>query len=99
MQKWVELPMPKILKILGYVVYFWCNENDEPIHVHVSKGKAQSNGTKLWILRNGDTELVHNKSKVSEKDLKRIRIAIKDNKDEIVSKWLNHFGSISYKGN
>lgn len=25
--------------VSGYTVYFWSNENDEPIHVHVAKGK------------------------------------------------------------
>ncbi len=31
--------MPNIVTIMGYKVYFWMNENGEPIHVHVSKGK------------------------------------------------------------
>lgn len=32
----------------GYKVYFWSNENNEPIHVHISKGKPQGNSTKGW---------------------------------------------------
>ncbi|WP_423806022.1 DUF4160 domain-containing protein, partial [Phascolarctobacterium succinatutens] len=28
--------MPNLFIILGYKVYFWSNENDEPIHVHIS---------------------------------------------------------------
>ena len=32
--------MPNIVTIMGYKIYFWMNEeNGEPIHVHVSKGK------------------------------------------------------------
>ena len=35
--------MPKIFTIKGYIVYFWSNENDEPIHVHVAKGVPRPN--------------------------------------------------------
>ena len=28
--------MPKLFMVSGYTVYFWLNENDEPIHVHVA---------------------------------------------------------------
>ena len=38
--------MPKLFMVSGYTVYFWSNENDEPIHVHVSKGKPTPNATK-----------------------------------------------------
>ncbi len=32
--------MPKsLLDFMGYVFYFWSNERNEPIHIHVSKGK------------------------------------------------------------
>ena len=37
--------MPQELRIRLYSVYFLSNENDpfEPVHVHVSEGKASSN--------------------------------------------------------
>ena len=32
--------MPKVLQdFLGYAIYFWVNEQGEPPHVHVSKGR------------------------------------------------------------
>ncbi|MBQ8813590.1 MAG: DUF4160 domain-containing protein [Lachnospiraceae bacterium] len=31
--------MPSLFTVSGYKVYFWSNENNEPIHVHISKGK------------------------------------------------------------
>ena len=31
--------MPKLFTVSGYIVYFWSNEEGEPIHVHVSKGR------------------------------------------------------------
>ena len=37
--------MPQELKIGPYSVYFWSNEGNplEPVHVHISEGKAVSN--------------------------------------------------------
>ena len=43
--------MPQIFSIGGYVVYFWSDEGEpsEPVHVHVTQGRPQKNGTKCWI--------------------------------------------------
>lgn len=43
--------MPQLLKIGPYSIYFWSNEGDplEPVHVHISEGRAYANATKLWI--------------------------------------------------
>lgn len=30
--------LPNILRIGSYYVYFWMNENHEPVHVHVNEG-------------------------------------------------------------
>lgn len=47
--------MPQVFKIGSYRVYFWSNENEpfEPIHVHVSQGAPNANGTKIWITKAG----------------------------------------------
>ena len=51
--------MPKaLLDFMGYCIYFWSNENNEPIHVHISKGVQTENATKFWITRE-NIELVH----------------------------------------
>ena len=36
--------MPQIFRIGPYSIYFWSNESDplEPIHVHISEGRATS---------------------------------------------------------
>ena len=39
--------------VSGYSVYFWSNENNEPIHVHVAKGKPTPNATKIWLTKSG----------------------------------------------
>ena len=46
--------MPQIFRIGPYIVYFWSNEEGEPIHVHVSKGRPTPNATKIWLTRTGD---------------------------------------------
>lgn len=47
--------MPQLLRIGPYSIYFWSNEGDplEPIHVHISEGRATSTATKLWITSTG----------------------------------------------
>ena len=82
--------MPQVFVILGYIVYFWSNENDEPIHVHVCKGSPQKDATKVWITDDGPV-LEHNKSKIPKKDLKRILAWIAMNDELIIKKWQFHF--------
>ena len=90
--------MPQILRIGPYIIYFWSNENNplEPIHVHVIEGKASSNATKIWITRSGKTIICNNNSRIPEKVLKRIQRIIEANSAEIIEKWLEFFGEISY---
>ena len=45
--------MPSIFEVCGYKIYFWSNENNEPIHVHISKGKPSANSTKIWLTKSG----------------------------------------------
>ena len=82
--------MPQVFVILGYIVYFWSNENDEPIHVHVCKGSPQKDAIKVWITEDGPV-LEHNKSKIPKKDLKRILAWIAMNDELIIKKWQFHF--------
>ena len=44
--------MPNLFSYSGYVIFFWSNENNEPIHVHVCKGNPGANATKIWITKN-----------------------------------------------
>ncbi|MBR1760851.1 MAG: DUF4160 domain-containing protein [Schwartzia sp.] len=29
--------------------FFWSRENNEPVHVHVCKGKPHKDATKIWM--------------------------------------------------
>lgn len=65
--------MPLITSIYGYQIYIWMNENGEPIHFHVSKGKRGANNTKFWILASGKVVLDnHNHSRYNRRDLLKI---------------------------
>ena len=44
--------MPVYVRYNGWYVYFWTNENDEPIHFHIAEGKPSENATKIWVLSN-----------------------------------------------
>lgn len=84
--------MPKILAaFLGYVFYFWANEDSEPIHIHVSKGSQTPNATKFWITSDG-VKLASNNGKISEKELRQIRKYLVMNRERIISRWISIFG-------
>ncbi len=38
--------MPSVLVKDGYRFFFWSNENDEPAHIHVTKGGDEA---KFWL--------------------------------------------------
>lgn len=90
--------MPQIFRVGSFVVYFWSNENNptEPVHVHVSEGRASAGSTKIWITGTGKTLLCNNNSKIPEKMLKNIMRQIEANSSLIIDKWSEQFGEIRY---
>lgn len=90
--------MPQIFRIGEYWVYFWTNENEplEPVHVHISKGRPAGNATKVWITRRGKCYLCHNHSKIPEKVLRNMMRIIETQSSEVIQKWKDYFGEISY---
>ena len=90
--------MPQVFKIGSYWVYFWSNENEplEPIYVHVSEGAPCVNGTKIWITKTGRCYLCHNNSQISDRILRNIMSIIEARSKEVIQKWFDYFGEISY---
>ena len=82
--------MPSIYNVFGYKIYFWSNENNEPIHVHVSKGNPSHNSTKIWITQSGGLITLNN-SRIPKKDLYKIESFISGNILQIVQLWINYF--------
>lgn len=67
-----EFELPKLFTVSGYIVYFWSNEEGEPIHVHISKGKPSANATKIWLTKTGGCILAANGSKIPQKELNEL---------------------------
>lgn len=90
--------MPQIFKIGSYWVYFWTNENEplEPVHIHLAEGKPVPNATKVWITRDGKCSLANNNSKIPLVILNKIMRVIEARSFEIISKWKETFGEISF---
>ena len=89
--------MPKALRdFLGLSFFFWSNEGSEaglePIHIHICKGSPTANATKIWIKQNGNVELCHNNSNLSQTELTRTMEYIKANNNAIIAEWYRHFG-------
>lgn len=40
--------MPTVLMIRGWRLFFYANENNEPIHIHCRKGEREC---KYWLIR------------------------------------------------
>ena len=90
--------MPQIFSIGGYVVYFWSDEGEpsEPVHVHVTQGRPQKNGTKIWITKTLHCLVSNNNSKIPEHTLNNIIEIIENRAFEIVSEWQTRFGELKF---
>ena len=83
--------MPVYLRTLGYKIYIWSNEKNEPIHFHVTKGNPSENDTKIWVLSNGSFLLAHNNGRIPDKDLTKIFIAMQTYYSDFINFWKTYF--------
>lgn len=83
--------MPSIFEIIGYKIYFWSNENNEPIHIHISKGNQTANSTKVWLTQSGGCILANNNSKIPQNDLNKLFPIISKHYFFILSKWKDYY--------
>lgn len=64
--------MPNLFRAGGYLVFFWPNENGEPIHVHIINGKPSPNATKIWLTSSGQCIVANNRSRIPQNDLNKL---------------------------
>ncbi len=83
--------MPSLFTIGGYKVYFWSNENNEPIHVHIAKGKPTPNSTKIWITSRGGCIVANNASHIPINELNEILEIVAAQFFLICAEWRKHF--------
>ena len=83
--------LPNLFTVSGYKIYFGSNENDEPIHVHISKGKPFPRSTKVWITRHGGCILANNGSNIPRKELTELMEFISAQFFLICDEWKKFF--------
>lgn len=90
--------MPRIFRMGSYWIYFWANENRplEPIHVHIAEGAPCANATKIWITASGGCILCNNNSQIPLPILRNIEDTISARSSEIINKWFDYFGEVSF---
>lgn len=76
--------MPTILVLLGWRIFFYANEGDEPIHVHCRKGDMEC---KYWLdADNFDIQEAYS-YEMSPRDRKQVRRIIFEHFDYITDQW------------
>ena len=85
--------MPKLYRVGKYAIFFWSNENNEPVHVHIGIVEPEPNATKIWLTKSGGCIVAHNKSRIPDKDLNHLLQVIKDNYLSICAEWQEYFGT------
>ena len=75
------------MKVFGYKIYFWSNENNEPIHIHISKGNPTKKSTKVWITQSGGCIVATNKSKMPQNDFNKLLDIVSKHYFLIISQW------------
>ena len=83
--------LPSLFTVSGYKVYFWSNENMEPLHVHVVKGKPTANATKIWLTKTGGCIVASNGSNIPQKELNELMDIISAQFFWICDEWKKFF--------
>mgnify|MGYP005855186403 CR=1 FL=1 len=76
--------MPTVFTIKGYRFFFFSNENQEPMHIHIEKAEGYA---KFWI---EPLALAANFG-FNARQLREIGDYVEDNKELIKKKWNEHF--------
>ena len=76
--------MPTVLVILGWRFYFFSNENNEPVHIHVSKAEMEG---KFWLDESTFEISESFTYNMSPRDKREIRKIIFEHFDYIIEQW------------
>jgi hypothetical protein len=85
--------MPKLFEYGEYIVYFWSNEEGEPVHVHIAVRRPSEHATKVWLTSSGGCVLASNDGRISSHDLGDLLEIIALNYDRICDRWHSAFGN------
>jgi hypothetical protein len=76
--------MPTVFVINGFRFFFYSNENNEPVHVHVEKAEAAA---KFWL----SPVILENNYGFNSGELKQIEVIIDKNLATLIKKWNEYF--------
>ncbi|MEX2477089.1 MAG: DUF4160 domain-containing protein [Gracilimonas sp.] len=76
--------MPTVLRIAGYRFFFFSNEGNEPIHIHVESGDGYC---KFWI---DPVELAYSNGYHSA-ELNKIRKHVEQHRSQLKKEWNEYF--------
>ena len=86
--------MPKLYTIGRYVIFFWSNENNEPVHVHVAPRRVSEHSVKIWLTKDGGCLVKkNNKDIIHPLYLDKLLDFIRTNHTEICEQWKKHFST------
>jgi hypothetical protein len=85
--------LPRLFRIGRYIIFFWSNENNEPIHVHIGIVNPAPNTTKIWLTKAGGCIVANNASRIPESDLNELLETIQVNCFYICGKWKDFFAT------
>ncbi len=77
-------PVPTVLRLKGYRFFFFSNDKNEPVHIHVDSGDDYA---KFWL----EPVELENSSGYNAKELNEIRRLIADNLTVLRRKWDEYF--------
>ena len=97
-QEMEESKLPSLFVVSGYRVFFWSNEEGEPIHVHVCKGRPSPNATKLWLTKTGGCIVASNGSGIPPRELRELTEFVSAQFFMICAKWKEFFKEGHYIG-
>ncbi|TMD50269.1 MAG: DUF4160 domain-containing protein [Chloroflexi bacterium] len=76
--------MPTVLRVDGYRFFFYSNEGNEPVHIHVQKAEKYA---KFWL----DPIQVAESMGYNSKELQRIQNIIKEHEKLLREAWNERF--------
>ncbi len=79
--------MPELFRKFGFVFFFYSREH-EPIHVHVSGEE----GVLIFDLEGDKFVMRELKGKIKSSSIKKIELALEENKFLIIQSWNKYFG-------
>jgi hypothetical protein len=78
--------MPEVFRVEGYVFFFYSNEGQEPIHIHVRRANGYA---KFWLI---PLTLDHSDG-MKVQELSRAEALIEEHAEEIRRKWHDIIGN------